>query len=422
MNDKSYTLYLLILVGVFMFSQVNAQWVKTDYPPQGSVESIAVCGNIVVVGSQIGGIYVSTDNGSTWNESSNGLPSSGLEVPRIICDGTKFYAAIKYFGAYVSTDNGTSWSGGGNGLPNSPYIQTLAVDGNKIFLGTKKGVYFSTDNGANWNEANTGLSDTDVRTLGIIGGTILAGTYTDHLYKSALNNINWSLSNNGLPSNGNHVRSFASISNRIFAGTNYGVYYSDDGGSNWIAANAGMENSFVSELVAYKDNLFASLVSGEGGGVLISTDLGVTWSEINQGFPEYPYVSALALGTSDIFAGGPDGWSVWRRPLSEITSVKNKNNELPLEFSLSQNYPNPFNPSTNIQYSIPRESEVSILIYNILGAEVDKLFSGISSAGNYELNWNASNFPSGIYFLRMSAVSVESNSRFTGVEKLILLK
>jgi len=93
-----------------------------------------------------------------------------------------------------------------------------------------------------------------------------------------------------------------------------------------------------------------------------------------------------------------------------------------LDYTLSQNYPNPFNPSTTIRYSIPNESEVSISVYNVLGAKVDELFSGAQTAGNFEVNWNASNFSSGIYFLRMNAVSIESNSHFADVKKLILLK
>jgi len=103
------------------------------------------------------------------------------------------------------------------------------------------------------------------------------------------------------------------------------------------------------------------------------------------------------------------------------TDVADEGNNIS-NFSLSQNYPNPFNPSTTIHYSIPNESEVSISVYNILGAKVEELFRGRSPAGNYEVNWNASNFSSGIYFLRMNAVSIKSNGHFADVKKLILLK
>ncbi len=104
-----------------------------------------------------------------------------------------------------------------------------------------------------------------------------------------------------------------------------------------------------------------------------------------------------------------------------VTSVA-LNENAPLAFALDQNYPNPFNPSTTIRYSIPNESEVSLSVYNALGAKVDELYSGAQTAGNFEVNWNASNFTSGVYFLRMNAVSLQESKRFTDVKKLILLK
>ena len=98
------------------------------------------------------------------------------------------------------------------------------------------------------------------------------------------------------------------------------------------------------------------------------------------------------------------------------------NDNTPLTFALDQNYPNPFNPSTTIRYSIPNESEVSLSVYDELGQKVDELYSGVQSAGSFEVSWNASNFASGVYFLRMNAVSLQNSKRFSDVKKLILLK
>jgi len=106
---------------------------------------------------------------------------------------------------------------------------------------------------------------------------------------------------------------------------------------------------------------------------------------------------------------------------STTTDVADESIEIS-DYTLSQNYPNPFNPSTTIRYSIPNESEVSITVYNVLGAKVAALYSGAKTAGNFEVNWNASSFTSGVYFLRMNAVSLQNNKRFTDVKKLILLK
>lgn len=92
------------------------------------------------------------------------------------------------------------------------------------------------------------------------------------------------------------------------------------------------------------------------------------------------------------------------------------NQELPLRFELGQNYPNPFNPVTRIKFSVPKQSLVTIQIYDVLGREVKTLVNDIKPAGNYEIDFNGSQYASGIYFYRMEA------GDFTDVKKLVLLK
>jgi hypothetical protein len=89
---------------------------------------------------------------------------------------------------------------------------------------------------------------------------------------------------------------------------------------------------------------------------------------------------------------------------------------IPQEYVLFQNYPNPFNPSTIIRYEIPKESKVTIKIYDILGREVFTLLNGKQLAGRYEVEWNAISFASGIYFYAIKA------GNFFDVKKLILIK
>jgi hypothetical protein len=100
-----------------------------------------------------------------------------------------------------------------------------------------------------------------------------------------------------------------------------------------------------------------------------------------------------------------------------VASVSStKNDKLHYEYNLSQNYPNPFNPSTTIEYSIKKQSNVEVEIYNAIGQRISVLVNGIQEAGNYKLNWNAKNFASGIYFYRIRA------GEFTQIKKMILLK
>ena len=109
-------------------------------------------------------------------------------------------------------------------------------------------------------------------------------------------------------------------------------------------------------------------------------------------------------------------------PRLSPTDVQNKEIN-PDEFTLSQNYPNPFNPSTTIKYTIPFvassfSSSVNVIlkIYDILGKEVTTLVNKEQQPGSYEVNFNASDLPSGIYLYRIRA------GEFSAVKKMLLLK
>ena len=110
-----------------------------------------------------------------------------------------------------------------------------------------------------------------------------------------------------------------------------------------------------------------------------------------------------------------DGWIFWRDSISIVTG--DEEGELqPLTFKLEQNYPNPFNPSTKIKYSVAQTSQVQIKIFDVLGSEIETLVNEEKTVGIYELNWNAVNIPSGVYFYLLNA------GEFTAVKKMILLK
>jgi hypothetical protein len=98
------------------------------------------------------------------------------------------------------------------------------------------------------------------------------------------------------------------------------------------------------------------------------------------------------------------------------TTVKSGNiNEF--IFDLSQNYPNPFNPSTTISFTLEVSGFTTLKIYDILGREVATLVHEVRNAGNYSIQWDATNISSGIYFYRL-----ETNTGFAKTKKLLLLK
>jgi len=85
-------------------------------------------------------------------------------------------------------------------------------------------------------------------------------------------------------------------------------------------------------------------------------------------------------------------------------------------YELVQNYPNPFNPSTMIKYQIPKSGNVTLKIYDILGAEVATLVNEEKSVGRYEVNFDASSLASGVYLYRIQV------NDFVDVKKMVLMK
>ena len=118
----------------------------------------------------------------------------------------------------------------------------------------------------------------------------------------------------------------------------------------------------------------------------------------------------FALGDLNWF---PDQHNQWSRL---VTNVKKEEGSTPTEYSLDQNYPNPFNPSTVISYSIQKEGNVELEIFNILGQKVSTLVDQVQAAGRYKVSFNANVLSSGVYFYSLRT------GNFIQIKKMLLLK
>jgi len=96
--------------------------------------------------------------------------------------------------------------------------------------------------------------------------------------------------------------------------------------------------------------------------------------------------------------------------------IKKIGSDIPSEFKLLQNYPNPFNSSTKIRYQISKLGTVKMAIFDVLGREVDVLVNKEQQPGIYEILWYATNFPSGVYYYKLTA------DNFTDTKKIVLVK
>lgn len=108
------------------------------------------------------------------------------------------------------------------------------------------------------------------------------------------------------------------------------------------------------------------------------------------------------------------GWTALSQTgVTSINYFDMVNEIIPDEFSLSQNFPNPFNPSTKINFAIPNSDNVKIAVYNILGQEIAVLVDGFVNAGSYEINWDASNLPSGVYVYSIQSANINLSKKMT---------
>ena len=153
-----------------------------------------------------------------------------------------------------------------------------------------------------------------------------------------------------------------------------------------------------------------------------TTNKGISWINIPNLFHD-PVKSSFFITDSIGWLGG--GLSVntyGRSAIFKTTSggyplglITNSNN-IPTSYSLSQNFPNPFNPVTSINFDIPNSSYTNLIVFDQIGREIQVLVNEQLSPGIYKFEWNAADYPSGIYFYKLQA------GEFVETKKMVLIK
>jgi hypothetical protein len=420
-------LTILSTIVLILFSQsTQAQWTNPDISWTGRAIQCFVTMDTVILSGTNSGMLRSANNGTSWANYGGLMGGKNIltlfsltSYPFNVLSGTINYSAG---GTFQSTDYGQDWSGFPTDLtqpPNLAHVNSiLKIETSSYFwVGTDLGVYLLPQYYplGSWISYSTGLASgayTKVRALLSANGEIFAGT-DNGVY--ILNGSTWIQMNNGLTNT--NVTALKSTGGYLFAGTSHGstdgVFVSADTGKTWTLSKA---ISVVSCILTIGSNIF---VGSSGDGVWLTKNYGVTWNQVNDGLGSGAYY-VLSLGANDqyLFAGTVSS-SIWRRPLSQMITIPTAVHEMDLQpktFSLEQNYPNPFNPSTSIRYTIGSRQHVQLKVYGVLGNEVASLVNEEKPAGNYEVNFNAAQLSSGIYFYKLQA------SSFVETKKMILLR
>jgi photosystem II stability/assembly factor-like uncharacterized protein len=199
-------------------------------------------------------------------------------------------------------------------------------------------------------------------------------------------------------------------------------YIAGEGGSLYWTRNAGA--SWIRRLFAYGDVGFQAIqfsssltgyCVGSAGTILKTTNSGLSWtkqfsktsSTLNSIF--FPNtVRGYAVGDLGIILNTENG--------GDPVSVSMISSNVPDGYYISQNYPNPFNPSTCINYSLPKSGKVEIVLYDILGRKAGLLVNDIQTAGTYQVEFNGTDYSSGVYFYRMTS------GEFLETKRMLLVK
>jgi len=446
---------------VMYFTSANS-----PIPPGWGVAGAAVDSNGMKWFGTAGGV-VSYDN-SQWRvytPSNSGLGSSGIWKIAVDRLGNK------WFGSYdngITKFDGTRWTvynSSNSGLPLNQ-INDIAVDrSNNIWIATWRGVTrFDGTGWTTYDNTNSPLS-----------GGVLALHVDKNGYVWAGGNGLWRFDGSGWISLSNiqvgpvqaltsdtsgylwiggggglvwlHGDSLKRLdaSNSIFYPIRIRDIKVDSRNNKWIASDNGlwMYNEHLEQPIVVVPAA-PTLASPSNGATGVSTSPTLSWNA-SSGATSYRLqvstdssflsvvVDRIVTSTSQQLSGlassttyywrvnatnsaGTSNWSsVWSfRTVALSGAVADET--VPDQFDLRQNFPNPLNPSTTISFNIPQQSHVKLVVYDVLGREVRTLVDEEKAPGRYTVDFDASNFPSGVYLYRMVA------GNFTQVRKMVLVK
>ena len=285
--------------GVYLLTNGRQSWSESNNGlPTRFVNAVTVTGQNVFAGTAGSGVFRSPDQGQNWQSASSGLPENA-NVQALSASGVNLFAGLFGNGVYRSNNDGANWVFGGLAQQNINALQTSSTG--LIFAATDTGVFRSSTSTDSWTIA--GLSNQRVVSLALVGTRLLAGTYGGGIYSSTDDGANWTQigsASNGLANPDVTGLAVGADGTTLFAGTDGGgIYRSTNAGQSWTAVNTD---------IPQKLNVYGFAVSGTklyaGSiyGVFLSEDNGEHWKQINAGLLDI-YVTSLGVSGKTLIAG-----------------------------------------------------------------------------------------------------------------------
>jgi photosystem II stability/assembly factor-like uncharacterized protein len=359
-----------------------------------------------------GGLLKTTNSGDNWNLVSEVCTGRGI----YFTDYNTGYAVGG--GILKTTDSGFNWFYLESGISSSFY-SVFFLNSNTGYATTLGKVVFTTNSGNNWIIQNPPVQGQvqDIYFINFSTGFIVTGN--GQILKTTNSGNLWNVvfqSPSGMIS---HID--FSDENTGYATGGFNLMKTTNSGDSWslipIIINANSVD-FINTSTGYIGGLYIIPDYGSIAAVCKTTNGGLNWKFEYTGL-NLNITSILALNSDTCYITGFGGAILRTTTGGDPNGVHSKANEIAKLYYLFQNYPNPFNPSTKIKFDLPagdRYTNVSLKVYSVLGNEVTTLVNEQLKAGTYEVEWDASNYASGVYYYKLIATD------YTETKKMVLLK
>lgn len=387
----------------------------------GQVLSLSVLNNTLFAATYGNGVQISRDGGTTW-QATRGIntPPQGAQglssyVSKVASVGSRLLAAT-LGGMFASTDGGTTWqaangTGAGALKEFALSVYDIAVNpaNNRLVAATGDGVFTSSDDGATWVRRVQGLDDSvSIHALAFKGSTMLGGTFESGIFRSNDGGATWREASKGLSITALTVYDMYVGTTRIHAATEDGIYASDDDGRTWTRSSTGLDASNPSMYRILAQG--STLVAVGATGVYRSANGGAAWQSVSQGLTNTSY-HALAADNANLYIGDYTvGSGVWKRPVSQVTSVVERNGNATTNRTAASNLqmqlsPNPAHAEVSLRFTVPDAGGRAVItVTDALGRtlyreETTPLPLG---AHTHSLPAVRENLQSGLYIVRIS--------------------
>lgn len=418
----------------FSFPIPSIRWSKVAIGTEQNIAALDVADdNTAWICASSGGVYRTTDRGSTWLNA-GGPANSASSVLGLTKATAVVVTATDSTGntIFKTTDGGVKWTEVYQTGPSAPVSVVGKTSSRDLWaiIGPVNAallILSSGDQGSTWTQLAGGVAvpegvraarGSSYRIDNVVwfgvSGPIGVG---DRVYRSANGPSGpWTFSSTGRVNTA--TLAFSSIGRVGFAG-HAGcadtISKTGDGGLTWTSVVVpGMGEVRSLECFPGGKDFWAVTSSG----IWYTGDGGITWTQSFSCAASVGSLSAirffanfqnsLAVGARGLIMRG--AWS-----LPALVGIAKQDGAL-MRFSLESNYPNPFNSSTRIEFTLPRPCHVSMILFDLLGREVATIISGPKNSGRHEVEWVANGQASGVYFYRLQACG------FVQTKKLILLQ